>query len=284
MSVPKVAAIHDLSGLGRCSLTAAIPILSVMGVQVCPLPTAALSNQTGYPSFESVDLSGHLESFARQWSRLGMRFDGVYTGFLFCPEQVQLVGRLLETLSRPDTLLLVDPVLGDHGAYYPVFDDEMTQAFGELIRRAAVITPNLTEACFLTGQDYHQVLPLIQAGDLSPAREMARRLGEMGPAGVVLTGLPGKDAFGRDTLSNLGLMRGEEPFVVTSLKWGGGYYSGTGDILASVLCGGLMRGRPLQESLQKAGALLEHAIRRTCAEGEDPNGGVAFEPYLSLLV
>lgn len=154
MAVPKVAAIHDLSGLGKCSLTAAVPVLSAMGVQACPLPTAVLSNQTGFPSYACVDLSRHLDAFTREWEKRGVRFDGIYTGFLCGARQVRMVERFLDRFYLPGTLLLVDPVLGDNGKLYPVFGRTMCGSLKSLVARADVLTPNLTEACILADGDY----------------------------------------------------------------------------------------------------------------------------------
>lgn len=275
MPTPRAACIHDLSGLGKCSLTAAIPVLSAMGVQACPLPTAVLSNQTGFSSYAMADMTPHLDAFASEWQRRGVRFDGVYSGFLCSAQQAAFVGRLLDMLAGPDTLVLVDPVLGDDGAVYPVFDGAMCEAVGRLVRRADVITPNLTEACLLDGGDY---AALAASETLEPIWALAERLCVLGPRLVVVTGVH------RDgEIWNLGYdAREGRRFSAATRRVGGGY-SGTGDLLASVLCGGLLRGERPEQALRRAAALLEAAVRETFAENGDPNEGVAFEHHLQLL-
>ena len=158
MRVPKVAAINDLSGLGRCSLTAAIPILSAMGVQACPLPTAVLSNQTGFESFASIDLSEQISRFSHEWRKRGVIFDGIYTGFLNGPAQAGQIADWIDQFRTPQTHVLVDPVLGDRGHIYPVFDRAMVTATRALIAKADIITPNLTEACILAGVGYEEAM------------------------------------------------------------------------------------------------------------------------------
>ncbi len=275
LPIPKVATINDLSGLGKCSLTAAIPILSAMGVQACPLPTAALSNQTGFPSYACVDLSGHMEEFARQWMAQEVSFAGIYSGFLCSVEQVVLVERFIDAFARPGTIVLVDPVLGDDGRFYPLFDRRMQAALTGLVGRAQVITPNLTEARLLVGESPDPDTP---AEGLEPIWELAQRLTQLGPTTVVITGV-----HWRDQILNLGYCAQDgQRFSAGTRRMGGGF-SGTGDILASILCGGLVRGESAGQALQRAAGLLEASIAETCAEGTAPCEGIAFEHHLRLL-
>ena len=278
MAVPKVAAIHDLSGLGKCSLTAAIPVLAAMGVQACPLPTAVLSNQTGFPSYACVDLTRHLDGFSREWEKRGVRFDGIYTGFLCGTRQVRAVERFLDRFYQPGTLLLVDPVLGDNGKLYPVFGRTMCDSLKSLVARADVITPNLTEACILTGGDYEVAS---RAEGLEPVWEIAEQLAGMGPRTVIITGV-----HRRDQICNAGYdARKGRRFSVGNRSVGSGRsYSGTGDLLASVLCGGLVRGDTAEAALERAARLLEASISDMEADGTDPNEGIAFENHLDLLI
>ena len=273
--VPKVAAINDLSGLGKCSLTAAIPVLAAMGVQACPLPTAALSNQTGFPSYACADLSDQMEAFADEWQKRGVRFEGVYTGYLCGPGQAAFAARFLDRFAGPETVVLVDPVLGDNGRLYPMFDGEMRDAVGALARKARVITPNLTEACLLAGGDY---AALRAAPTLEPVWALAERLAALGPETVVITGVH----RGADIL-NLGFDAREGRRFTAATRRRNGGFSGTGDLLASALCGGLVRGDPAPKALGRACALLGAAIAETVADGTDPNEGVAFEHHLHLL-
>ena len=275
MPIPKVAAINDLSGFGKCSLTAAIPILAAAGVQACPMPTAVLSNQTGYPSYAAVDLAAHLDEFAYQWQLRGAHFDGIFSGFLLDAAQVDWVAGFIQKFRGPDTLVLVDPVLGDRGALYKPFSGAMVKAHQRLIAHADVITPNLTEALLLLGYD-----PSLQSPSLQESQKLARELCELGPSTAIITGISQENriwnvAYDRKT---------QQPFQESNQKFLRGY-SGTGDILASVVCGCMVRGDSPQSALKKASIFLEASIGETARDpNADPNDGVAFEHYLYLLI
>lgn len=274
MAVPKVAAIHDLSGLGKCSLTAAIPILSVCGVQAVPLATAVLSNQTAFERYTGVDLSDYLPMIADQWQRMDLKLDGIFTGYLSGVQQVEWVSGFLERFRRQDTLVLVDPVLGDGGVYYRGFCEEMRCAMRGLCKQADIITPNLTEALLLLGKDAKQ-----QQVSPETAQGYARELAKLGPKTVIITGI-GQE----ETVWNVGYDAGEDrEFLVGNRRIGEGY-SGTGDILSSVVCGCMVRGESAQTALERATRLLEVSIAEAVADGTDPNEGVAFEHHLKLLM
>ena len=153
----KIAVINDLSGFGRCSLTAAISVLSAMGVSPCPLPTAILSAQTGYPSYYCDDYTDKMEYFRREWKKMGARFDGIYTGFVAGEEQIRQIFRFLDTFHQESSFLLVDPVMGDDGIPYDMFTDTLRSLMKELCFQADIITPNVTELCLLTGADYDYI-------------------------------------------------------------------------------------------------------------------------------
>ena len=162
-ATPKVAAIHDISGFGRCSLTVALPILSVMGVQCAVLPTAYLSTHTAFPDFTFLDLTEEMKKTMDHWQTLGLRFDAVYSGFLGCTEQIGVVEDFIRRFRKDNALAVVDPVMGDNGVRYVTYTDEMCEATCRLTEKADVITPNLTEAAFLLGEDY-ETLPRDKAG------------------------------------------------------------------------------------------------------------------------
>ena len=151
----KIAVINDLSGFGKCSLTAAISVIAAMGVQPCPLPTAILSAQTGYPSYFCDDYTDKMEEFRKEWKKMGVSFDGIYTGFMAGGRQIEKVFDFLDDFYTEDTFLLADPVMGDNGRRYDMFTPELLAMMKELVRRADIITPNLTELCLLTDTDYH---------------------------------------------------------------------------------------------------------------------------------
>lgn len=275
MKTPRAAAIHDLSGIGRCSLTAAIPILSAMGIQVCPFPTAVLSNQTGFPRYELVDLTDRMEAFGQCWAPWYGRFDAVYSGFLGNPRQAEITRGLVEKLRGEDTLVLVDTVLGDHGVRYPIFDEEMCSRVRELAFDADVITPNLTEACLLAGE------PAEAAQDMQSRAELiqlASYLASQGPGTVVITGIRDEDQ-----VANLAYIKEDSRCFWESSRRIGYSYSGTGDVLASILCGGLVHGLPLGEVLRTACRFLETALEETAESGSDPREGIIFEPFLGQL-
>ena len=275
MGIPKVATVHDLSGLGRCSLTAVIPILAAMGVQACPLPTAVLSNQTGFPGYTMETLTPFMRGAVEAWEAQQIRFDGVYTGFLADVEQVRLAGEFIGHLRGRGRsgLVLVDPVLGDGGSLYPVFGETMVEAVLDLVKRADVITPNLTEACLLAGE------PCVGHAEPEQVWALARRLTEMGPGIAVISGVSRGE-----TLCNYAWLAKEQRQILVCNRRIGGGRSGTGDILASVLCGGLVGGKPPEAALHCATALLEAAVADAFAEDLDPNEGVPFESHLRLIM
>ena len=163
---PRVAAVHDLSGLGRCSLSVILPVLSVMGIQCCPLPTAVLSAHTAFPAAKSasfLDLTPEMEQGTRHWRELGMDFDAIYSGFLGSARQISVLRQFIHDFRREDTLVLVDPVMGDHGKVYRTYTPEMCRLMGELAAQADLITPNATEAAILLEEDYANV-PTTQVG------------------------------------------------------------------------------------------------------------------------
>ena len=278
----KIAAINDLSGAGRCSLMAAIPVLSVMGVQVYPLPTAVLSNQTGYPFYYMEDFTPHMKHFTQMWQRLGFCFDGIYTGFLAEVSQVEEIFRFLQVFRKKDTFLLVDPIMGDDGERYPGFDDALCSAIRDLTRQATLLTPNLTELCLLTGADYGA----LTAGHgeenyLNRVAKVAEGLLSGCTTQVVVTGIR-QSLDGEEIFSNLIIERGQQEVVAARAE--GGSFSGTGDLLASILCGGAMRGMALKDSVALAAEFIGKAIRRTRQEPYDRHDGIAFEPFLPMLL
>lgn len=182
--VKKVAAIHDLSGMGRVSLTVVIPILSSMGFQVCPLPTAILSNHTQYPHFTFLDLTDEMPRIIAEWKRLEVEFDAIYTGYLGSPRQIQIVSDFIRDFRRKDSLTVIDPVLGDNGKLYSNFDEAMVAEMQQLITHADVITPNLTELFYLLGRPYKE------ANTDQELKDYLHCLSEKGPEVVIITSVP----------------------------------------------------------------------------------------------
>lgn len=277
----RVAAINDLSGLGRCSLTADIAVLAAMGLECCPLPTAVLTTQTGYPDYRCVSFTGHMEDYRQHWLQLGVSFSGILSGYLATPEAADQVEAFLDTFQKPGTLYLCDPVLGDNGHVYRGFTDASIEAMGKLARRADILTPNLTEFCILTGTDME---PLFQLGR-TDAQALFRALQEKAllfkGKKFIITGIPHASLSGEHLVTNL-VLDGEKAVPVTFPHLGG-TYSGTGDLFAVILLGSQLQGRSLERGAQLAGELIGKAIRSSKAEGTPGNDGVNYEPYLSLL-
>ena len=276
MSTPRVAAIHDLSGFGRCSLSVALPILSVMGVQCCPLPTAFLSTHTGgFEGFTFLDMTDEMPKVANHWKSLDLQFQAIYSGFLGSERQISLVEDFIHTFRRKDTIVVIDPVMGDYGKVYQTYTPGMCDGTARLAELADVITPNLTEAALLLGCPYDG-LPVGEAG----YREIVERLSMEGRRSVVLTGA----AAGPDTTGAVcfdaasGTVRSVQTGRVPR------EFHGTGDVFASVLTGALLRGSPLFEAARQAVEFVRACAARTAAEGLPMREGVDFEPLLGLLV
>lgn len=267
----KVAVINDFCGFGRCSLAVELPILSAMGVQCCPLPTAVFSNHTGFPSFFYTDYTSHIAEYSREWEKLGLRFHGIATGFLGSAEQIGLVKDFLERFKTRETQVLVDPVMGDYGRLYPTYSRELAGRMHELLPYADLITPNLTEACILAGEPYREDM---EEGQLLA---LCRRLSAQGPGKVVISGLSRGNR-----LCNFVYQRGEEPTQVWTERVGGNR-SGTGDVFCAVLAADLVNGVPLPRSVERAARYITKTIRRTVELGIPPTDGIAIEEYLYQL-
>lgn len=279
----KVAVINDLSGFGRCSLTAALPVISAMGVQACPLPTAVLSAQTGYENYCCVDLTKNMEEFGRSWHEMDVRFDGIYTGFAASEEQIGHMIKIADIFHRKKAFLLVDPVMGDHGYRFDIFSDAFCREMGELARQADVVTPNLTELCILTDTDYRMIEHMTDEKHLlTVIRQISENLRKSGPKTVIVTGIQFTDTSdGIRKMGNLAVMEGE--CYLSAFPYVGGSYSGTGDLFASVIAGGLARGSGLKEMIDLAGGFIERAITDAVRDQIPRNEGVEFERYLYML-
>ena len=272
MPAPRIAAIHDLSCFGRCSLTIALPVLSAMGCQCCPLPTALLSAHTGISGFTFLDTTDEMRRISAHWSQLSLHFQAIYTGFLGSAPQINLVEDFLRRFHVPDTLLVMDPVMGDHGTPYKTCTPALRQGLRELVAQADVITPNLTEAAILLDIPYHE-------SQTADASELVRALSLQGQRSVVLTGYaaaPGQVGalcYDRDTRQVEAVQTARVPQD----------FPGTGDLFASVLTGALTRGAPLLQSARTAVDFVGSCVARSVAEGAGEAEGVDFEPLLRQL-
>lgn len=275
MTTPRVAAIHDMSGFGRCSLTVAIPVLSAMGVQCCPLPTAFLSTHTGgFTGFTFLDMTEEMPKVAAHWQELDLRFHAIYSGFLASERQIGIVSDFIRTFRRSDTLVVIDPVMGDDGKAYQTYTSALCSGMTHLAELADVITPNLTEAAFLLGRPYDQ-LPQEEAG----LQELVRDLGLHGRRSVVLTGVslsPGKTGAMCFDAKTSRTETVQVDMIAHPLL-------GTGDIFASVLTGALVRGDTLFSAAAQAADFVRACAVHTAAQDLPLREGVDFEPMLGLL-
>lgn len=279
----KIAVINDLSGFGRCSLTAAISVLSAMGVQACPLPTAILTAQTGYPSYYCDDYTDKMEYFRSEWEKMGQHFDGIYTGFVAGEAQIRQIFHFLETFRRPDTFLLVDPVMGDDGTPYPFYTSALLEQIHKLALQADIITPNLTELCLLTDTDYQSLMSKNNfSGLIQTIQDMGQEFCRKGPKYVIVTGIRFHDSDGIQKMGNLLVDTNDSSLF--SFPYIGGSYSGTGDLFASCIAGGCARRASLSSIIERAGEFLELALMDSVREQVPRNDGVNYEQFLSLLM
>ncbi len=276
--IPRVVTIHDISGIGRTSLTAAIPVLSSMGIQTIPLPTAILSTQTvGTSGYSFLDLTDNMKAMISHWESLGEKFDGVYSGFMASPDQMDLVARCMDNLLTEKGLCIVDPVLGDDGVLIPTMTVDMVEKMRWLIGRADVITPNFTEICLLLGIEYHK------KHSLEDLKSYLRALSDKGPSIVVGTSMPVTELDEPVFSSVLAYERTLNKFWRIDCDFIPVHYPGTGDIFSSVLTGSLMQGESLSLSIDKAVQFITLAIRATYGHDVNPVEGVLLERYLATL-
>ena len=270
----RVAAIHDLSGFGRCSISVILPVLSAMGVQVCPVLTAVLSAHTGgLGDVVFRDLTDYIHPTLEHYKKLGIDFEAVYSGFLGSEEQI---GSCLEFFKAyPNALKVVDPVMGDNGKAYKTCGESLQKGMKELVAVADLITPNKTEAAMLLGESYN-TSPMSR----SEARSLLLRLSRLGPKCVVVTGVE----LASGELANIGYDGENGSFWYVPCEYVPVSYPGCGDIYASVLTGAMLGGASLPIAMGKATAFAELCVKTTFSYGSDPRYGVMLESVLGSLI
>ena len=266
-----VAAIHDLSGVGRCALTVVTPVLSVLGAQVCPVPTAVLSAHTAFSGIAVRDLTDFLPAYLAHWRALGLRFDAVYAGYLGSPRQVEIVSDFLK--EQEAAIKVLDPVMGDDGRLYSGMAEEMPKKWRALCAHADVVTPNMTEYALLTGEAY-SLAPRTRA----QAEGMLQTLLDMGANSAVITSLPLEGG-----LANVYMRRGDRQMGLCAFERLDAHYPGTGDLFASVLTGALLRGEGLEDAVGRATDFTRLCVRRSMRFSTPVNYGVDLEPLLPRL-
>lgn len=273
----KIAVANDLSGFGRCSLTAAIPVISALGIQCCPLVTGVFSNQTDYDSFYGLDLTDYMTPCINQWKNMNFSFNGILTGYIANSKQGEILCSFIDDFAKKDTLVVVDPVMGDDGDVYKGFGEKRINAVKKLTKKAHIITPNLTELCILANEDYGNISSLPRKELLYKIEEMSKSLISKNLFSVVTTGI-----HFEDKIINCVLEKNEFYTVFTNNE--GGRFSGTGDIFSSVIAAECVKEKTVKSAVEKAADFICKAISETVKDKNfDKNNGVHFEKFLKHL-
>lgn len=284
--VPRLAMINDIAGFGRCSTTVSLPVISVMKVQVCPVPTSVLSNHLGFPLCHFDDYTSHMRDYIKVWNELGLTFDGLYCGFLGNEEQIDIVREFVEMFRPP--LFLLDPVMGDHGRAYSSITETHVQKMKELLPLADIITPNITEACLLTGTPWkdgewtmqelsglcERLADICQQESVSSSEAS---VGTVSGASIVITGIRQGDSL-------VNFLWDDGIYTTVASPIAGASRPGTGDIFASILAADAVRGETLLSSVQKAANFVGLCITGSEKAGTPVQEGVVFEKYLAALL
>ncbi|MHD0318390.1 MULTISPECIES: pyridoxamine kinase [Fusobacterium] len=277
--VKKVAAIHDLSGYGRSSLTSIIPILSSMKLQVCPVPTAVLSTHTGgFEGFSFLDLTDYMEQHIAHWKKLGLEFDCIYSGFLGSPRQIKIVADFVDFFGHKNNLTVIDPVLGDNGRLYGTMGKEMVEEMKKLIGKADIITPNFTEVTFLLDKEYKKEISEAEI------KEWLIELAALGPKIVIATSVPDEDSHSTDRKTNVvAYDRENNVFWKVSCKYIPASYPGTGDAYTSVVIGSLLQGDSLPIAIERGVQFITQCILASYGFKYPNREGVLLERMLDVL-
>ena len=270
----RVITVQDISCIGRCSLTVALPIISAAGVETGVLPTAVLSNHTAFPKFTFCDLTDEISGISEMLDELEIGFDAIYTGYLGSFRQIELVGELIDRHKRENTLVVIDPAMADNGKLYKGFTPEFALKMGELCKKADVVIPNLTEACFMLG------LPYMESYTEEDIKSLLIRLTDNGTPAAAITGISFKD----DELGAYAYDRARDKFFYYANEKLPVAYHGTGDIFASATVGALMRNHSLESALAVAVDFTLECIRLTLNDEERRSYGVNFEEALPYYI
>lgn len=278
--VKKVAAIHDLSGYGRASLTTIIPILSNMKVQVCPVPTAILSTHTGgFEGYSFVDLTNSMQEYIDHWKKLNLEFDCIYSGFLGSPKQISIVSDFIDFFGKKAEFIVVDPVMGDNGKLYSTMGEEMVNGMRKLIKKADIITPNFTEVMYLLEKSYEKNITE------EKIKDYLRELAQMGPRIVIATSVPDteKDEKIDKKTSVVAYDKENDLFWRVSCKYIPASYPGTGDAYTSVVIGSLLQGDSLPIAIERGVQFITQCIMASYGFKYPNKEGVLLERTLDIL-
>lgn len=267
----KIAVINDFCGFGRCSISVSLPIISAMKIQCCPLPTSVFSNHTGYESYYRTDYTEHMNAYMDEWEKLDLHFNGILTGYLASPEQIDIVKYFIERFKRNGTVTVVDPVMGDDGRLYPAYSPILAERMRSLVAYADILTPNLTEACILTDTEYREDMREEELFTI------CKRLSKLGPKRIVISGL---ECDG--DLENYVYEAGKEPRLVREHKVGA-CRAGTGDVFSSMIAADAVNGKTLVEAVTHASSFIAKVLRRTVELDIPKADGICFEEFLSEI-
>ena len=268
----KIAVINDFSGFGRCSIVVSLPIISALKVQCCAVPTSIFSNHTGFPEFFFDDYTDKMEQYIENWKKLDLEFEGIATGFLGSKEQIDIVKRFIEDFRTEQTIVVIDPVMGDYGKPYATYTKSMCEEMRQLVSYADILTPNLTEACILTDTEYRP--DLYKPGDI---RKIAEKLREQGPEKVVITGI-----IQGEYIANYVYEDGRTDKFLKTHKVGT-ERSGTGDIFSSIIAADAVNGVDFETSVRKASNFIKKCILKSIEMNIPQTDGVCFEELLTAL-
>lgn len=269
----RIVTIQDISCVGKCSLTVALPIISAMGIETAILPTAVLSTHTMFKNFTCKDLTDQIEPITEHWKNEKMGFGAIYTGYLGSFEQIDLMKKMFDDFKTEDNILFVDPAMADNGKLYPAFDEAFAKHMGTLCAKADIIVPNITEASYMTGMEYKENY------DEAYVKEMLVKLAELGAKISVLTGV----SFEEGKTGIMGYDREKDEYFYYAHDKLPVSFHGTGDIFSSTCIGAMMNGLDWKEAVQVAGDYTAECIRLTLEDADKPWYGVNFEqaiPYL----
>ena len=265
----KIAVINDIAGYGRCAMTVLLPIISYMGVQACPLLTSVFSSNTAFPDCYKDDYTDRMEAYIKSWEKIGLRqkFDGIATGYLGSVRQIEIVRRFVREFSREETLVIVDPVMGDHGRIYSAYTVELCTELRKLVALADIITPNLTVGCHLAGIPYKE-----QGWKRKELFQMAACLSEMGPSHVVITGIPQGEY-----IANYVYVKTEsQPTMARMIRVhrAGEERCSTGDVFSAIVAADAVNGVPFDKSVRKASGFVKQCIEKALELGTPLEEGV----------
>lgn len=267
----KIAVINDFSGYGRCSITVALPIISALKIQCCPIPTAIFSNHTGFPSFHMDEYTRHMKEYYLEWEKMGLTFDAIATGFLGSESQIEIVVDFIKRFKKGNTTVLIDPVMGDYGKLYPTYEPKLADRMIELVEYADVLMPNLTEACILTKEDYNE-----SHGE-ECLLHMCKTLSSLGPKKIVISGINTNGIFGNY------IYQTEKGGKLLPYEKIGESRSGTGDIFSAIIAADAVNGVDFERSIVHAADFIVKTIRKTIEYGASEAEGICFEHYLDEI-